>query len=371
MAYWQWKLYRHKKYVAVYVKTKGIAKPLPRALVKHLDSATRDDIEKWVAEFGDPLGQKHTLYGRDSITSGLMGLLENFCQFLMEQGRVKSTVREHRSLLTRFALPFFCEQNPPQFNPEDWHLTSIRLQPWLEEQGISIPVRKRVNISLRTYYKYLYDEGVVKYHPHLRLRNPRRIETPTPLRVALAPEDIISYVSKCQIKELKLIALIGFGFSVRPQEIAALRSMDFRGGSSALDLECCKSLANCGLFNRLAVIINRQRIRNEFRPPKSGSTGVVGCIDERIARLLVHELECLGPESLLFKYQLDWYYELWRRHGIPNVTMKDLRRASILCRGITPRLNLWCLSLMRGTRTPPPRRCTFGGPRNRCKHGAD
>jgi hypothetical protein len=333
MAYWQWKSYRLSRYVAVYVKTKGVAKPLPRSLVKHLDSASDGDIEKWVAEFADPLGQKYIRHGQDYIAPELADLVGKFCQFQLAEGRTKTTVQQHRSLLTRFALPFFCDQIPPQFNPEDWHLTSIKLQPWLEERGVTSPVRKRVNISLRTYYKYLYDEGIVKYHPQLRLRNPRRIDTPTPLRVSLTPEDIISFVSKCQIKELRLIALIGFGFSVRPQEIAALRSMDFRAGSSALVLECCKSLANCGLFNRLAVIIHRQRIRNEFRSPKSGSTGVVGCIDERIARLLVDELHGLGSDSQLFKHQLDWYYELWRRHGIQNVTMKDLRRASILWLG--------------------------------------
>ncbi|MCX6123288.1 MAG: hypothetical protein NTV34_00840, partial [Proteobacteria bacterium] len=320
MAYWQWKRSGDRKFVAVYVKIRGRAKALPRAIVKHLDSATAADIENWVNEFGNEAGGKHTSHSTENDIGSLCRYLDEFCSFMQSEGRMKSTIKEHRSLLSRFAIPYFCQLSPPATNPEDWHQTSIKMQNWLDSNKVSIPVRRRVNVSLRTFYRYLYEEGIVKYHPQLRLRNPRLPDDKTPLRSTISPEDIMTYVESCKIRELRLIALIGFGFSLRPQEIAALRPIDFRAGSSALNLECCKSLGRAGLFDRLAVVVHRQRVGKEFTKPKSSSSGTVGCIDERIARLLVKELSVIDSEELILKYQLDWYYELWRRAGIANVT---------------------------------------------------
>jgi hypothetical protein len=343
MAYWQRKQSGSRKIVAVYVKKAGRARALPRHQVKHLDDASDDEIQRWVDEFGNARGVNYGHHSVGADNSILVHHLDQFCSFLKLEGRMKSTIRQHRSLLLRFVFPYFCQQTPPLTNPEDWHQTSIKFQPWLETNNVTIPVRKRTNISLRTFYRYLYEEGVVKYHPQLRLRNPRSPENKTPLRSTLNPDEIVSYVESCEVRDLRLIALIGFGFSLRPQEIVALRPIDFRAGSPASALECCKSLGRAGLFDRLAVVVHRQRVGNEFNKPKSSSNGAVGCIDERIARLLVREIVGLKSDDLLFKYKLDWYYELWRRQGIHGFTIKDLRRASILWLGHHTRLEFVCL----------------------------
>lgn len=128
-----------------------------------------------------------------------------------------------------------------------------------------------------------------------------------------------------------MMALLGFFFSLRTQELFALRPMDFRAGSQASFLECCKVMGRFKLFSKFAVHVHRQRKKNgEFNHPKSYSNGWFSCFHEQGAKEIVKRLKVIeDKEQLIFDHLPDWNIKLWKRKGIPNITLKDLRRASL------------------------------------------
>lgn len=330
MAYWQRKRVGSWEYVAVYVRIAGKPKALPRDLVRHLDKLPDAEIHRWVKEHAQHEGKARPDRPSECMTSEIEGWIDSFLLHLKQLNRCDGTLRQHEQMLKDHAIPYFLSQNPPLGHPEDWSGVSIRLQPWLESRGATASIRRRVNVSLRLFYRWLVDEGIVRYHPQLRLRNPPSPNAPTPLKAALAPQDIVGFVSSITHRDIRLLALIGYGMSLRPQEVVALRPIDFVAGDRAARLECCRAMHGANLFERLAVRIHRQRRGNEFVSPKASSRGMVACADGSIATLLVWELSRLPPGELVFRHRIDWYYSLWRRLGMPGITLKDLRRASIL-----------------------------------------
>jgi integrase len=149
----------------------------------------------------------------------------------------------------------------------------------------------------------------------------------TPLLLALKPEEILAY--NPTRPDLRLFALLGYFFSLRPQEVVALTPRDFAAGTEAAMKECAKVMAKAGMYTRLSVHITKQRSSGKIKTPKAGSIGWVSCFQESAAREIIKLIFGKPADEPLFANQMDWYYKLWRREGIPQSTVKDLRRASL------------------------------------------
>lgn len=243
-----------------------------------------------------------------------------------DQLRKSITVDIHRHNLTRYALPFFhnlCEVKTLQ----EYQTYSRKLGPWLLDEMKLKGVKARyVQMSLRVFWRWLIEEGLVE-GGELTLKRIVKPSRPTPLKKTLTPEAVLGW--QAHRADLRLIALLGYFFSLRPQETFALQREDFVAGDTAAGLECCQVMKEAQLFNRFALRVNKQRGRDGTSAPKQHSFGQVACFDERAARLIISILNELPSEGSLFKLHFNSYLKLWNKHGIPGVAMKDLRRSSL------------------------------------------
>ncbi|RYZ80389.1 MAG: hypothetical protein EOP04_25955, partial [Proteobacteria bacterium] len=141
-------------------------------------------------------------------------------------------------------------------------------------------------------------------------------------------------------QDLRLIALLGYFFSLRPQETLALRRDDLIAGKKASTSEYYQVLTAVDLYERLAVNITRQRGHKGINPPKRHSIGIVARFDEVEATAIVGRLITYDADAPLFPLHFNTYLKQWAAKGLRNMTMKDLRRASLYWLGHYRRLEL-------------------------------
>jgi hypothetical protein len=153
----------------------------------------------------------------------------------------------------------------------------------------------------------------------------------------MTPNQVLSLEVKDP--ELRLMILVAYFFSIRPQELFALTRDDFTAGDDAAELECCKVMVELGLFGRFAVRIERQRrLANEkARDPKVNSVGWVACFNEAGAKAIAARLKEL-PDGPLFKSGATWFNTRLRNAEL-GFTWKDLRRASLYHLGHYSKIN--------------------------------
>lgn len=324
MAYWQRK---SNNRIFVYYHDKQTLKnnTLPRIQTRHLDGQGDDVIEEWVERWSN-LNEVKTVrpdLARTPLRGEWATLIDEFCAFMQKEGRAPNTIKDHkRHLLT--ALPYFAEVGCERF--ADFYSHSRRLSAWLTERGKTARRIWAINQSLSLWWEFL-DEQKGLVEGKLKLTGGHKTKNSTPLKLILKPEDILS--SKCSHDQIRLMMLIGYYFSLRPQETLALTPAHFRAGNQAAFLECCKALGSAGLFSKLAVNIERQKVGGKFKAPKKNSVGWVGCFDEAGAREIVSLIKDTKKDELLFPLTTDTYFKLWRKHGLPNTVSKDMRRASL------------------------------------------
>lgn len=325
MGHWQ---RRPTGQVRVFVCKDGKKSCVPRKLVAHLDSEPDHNIEAWIEEYERRLGIEKAL--RSEITDlRLLRLVERYCAYL---GRRKSekTVRQHRSCLLYHVLPFLVAGDPPAHDPNQWPPRAPKLLEHLESKGIGGPTIRVCNVALRKFWGFLQDEGVVLASVTLRLRPPVIERRKTPLKRKVEPAEVLKWARECRSDEVKLMGLLGYFFSLRPQETFALMPSDFRAGSSVSGLDCCKSMAKLGMFSRLAVNVTRQRSDSGVtKDPKVDSKGWVACFDGVAAKMVVELLKDRKPDEALFTAHNRTLFHRWSEGGIKDVTLKDLRRASL------------------------------------------
>lgn len=328
MAYWQ---RRPQGYVYVYTYEGGRLVALPRRTVKHLDGEPDSNVEAWVRQYqeqweGKKLKPDQLLYDGSELSRNVKAYLS----FLRSRRKSMNTIKQYERMLMRFVIPFFLDGEPALNDPQQWPGKSIRMLPWLEEKDVTPPVINACNKALRSFYRYLSDEGIVQNGLELRLRAPLMEKSSTPLRFTIEPNNVLDFAQSQPRIELKVIALAGYFLSLRPQELFGLRTGDFKAGSAVTSLECSKTMAKLGLYSRLVANVARQKTnRSEIVPPKAGSAGWVTCFHESAARLLVEILKLLEPDEPLLKMNNRRLFKHWHDDGLPDVTIKDLRRASL------------------------------------------
>lgn len=321
MAFWQ---RRKNGYVYVYRSINGKQTPLPRKQIKHLDHQPDDVIEHFVQslEIPKPKPISHDLLSKR---------LDEFCKYELDRGLNPASVTLKRNALNFHVFPFFLSQEPPMPDPNQWVYKCNKLLDYLNEQKVSHRSIQRCNTSLTTFWNWLADEGLVDNNVKLRLRKPRVTTSETPLKFHLTPEQVIEW-SKTASRDFALIGLCGYFFSLRTQEMLALTKSDFIAGSKASILECGKVMKQNGLYDKFAVNITKQNqksTKNTRAKPKSGSKGTVACFNAEAAKMIVSILNESEPDKLLIPYSVDYNLKRWSENGIPGVTMKDLRRASL------------------------------------------
>lgn len=326
-----WNRQGKRVYVYTYDSSAGKQKALPRKLTKHLDGEPTHNIQAWVDQYALQYENKKFTKQTFIESKKLNNLVDLFGQYLKKRRRAEPTIQKHKSLLKRTILPYFLLADEQIYSdPNNWPGISIKLLDYLQEKGLSDTLIETCNTSLRLFWNWLGDERYLTTPYELRLRNPVREDKETPLKRILTPDEVMTFVRASDDDEMKLLALLGYFFSLRPFEQFALRPIDFRAGSEAAERECCTVMGRFGLYNRLAVNIHRQRIKSgDFTTPKAHSRGWVSCFHKEAAAEIVKLLKGREPEEVLFPHHADWLFVKWRRKGIKQVALKDLRRASL------------------------------------------
>lgn len=327
MAYWQRK--GKSKGVYVYTYSEGKHKPLARTLTKHLDGEPDHNIEHWVNNY-ELTHEKPRRDLRETLADKkLSELVEQYCTYMKGRGRVVATVNEHRRFLLGYVIPFFLGHS--LLDPNQWPAKSFEMHDQFVKEGMTPYQISKSNTALRHFWRYLGKLRHLTTSYDLNLLSPIQQQNPTPLKSTLTPDQVLAFCYLCSDSELKLMALLGYFFSLRPQEVFALRKSDFVAGSRASALEPCKVMKKYNLFDKLAVNVTEQRRNNgESAYPKANSKGIVACFNADAARFIVDLLNEAPQDGLLFSSGLpDWMYVKWRRGGIERITLKDLRRASL------------------------------------------
>lgn len=367
MAYWQ---RTNSKRIKIY-DSRG--RYVPKAgLYEHLDLEPDHNVEAWVRDWETRTGNGKREVTPAPIDSHWAAMVEDYVLDMRQRSRHRrehGTARDHKKALTDRVLPYFlsaCELP----DPNDWPRKSPYLMQWLTEQGATTDNILKANSALAGFWEYLRGRQKILLGLGITTRAPVVEEKETPLPRLLQPEEVLAYLAKVDRldipnlrapmtveglrRDLKLMALLGYFFSLRPQETFALRRVDFAAGSGAAELLACRVMSSHGLllgerklYGRLGVHVHRQRTQaGGFKKPKAYSVGWVSCFNEHAARALVTALMPFDKEALLFAYKPDRQYKWWRRYGIgahsaddsmkpgtEKLDLKDLRRSSLLWLG--------------------------------------
>ena len=313
---------------------------LARDETRHLDLLTQEEINSWIHDWELQNHRQASVLDPAPLSDPLwIGAVEAFCAFLQTDfGRHPYTIQIHRRNLRVFALPFFRDKLQ-LLDLADIRDHSRLMSPWLRKQfGLAETKIKSIHQSLRLFWSWLSEEGVAT--GQLVLRSRRLSPTQTPLRQLPSPDDILSWQS--ERSDLRLMLLLGYFFSLRPQETFALQVNDFVAGTLAQSQEACRVMAAVGLYDRLLVKVYRQKSRglDHMPDPKANSKGLVACFSEEAARVIVSELNQRQRDEPLFPFGADWYFKSWRRGGLPDLTLKDCRRASLYWLGHYTKLDV-------------------------------
>jgi hypothetical protein len=329
MAFWS---LVNGKQVHIYTYEGGKQRRISRKLTKSLDGQSEDVIKAWIAVW-EAQHKKEELSPGPLSDARLTQLLEDFLVFASSptsKQRDVSTVEGYRNALGNHVIPYFLEHGLKDV--QTWPSRCVKLMEGLRSKGLSDPLILKCCTALNQFWGWLQDEHLVPPGVTLRLRKPAAPAKDTPLKRLVEPGDVLG-TARTLKEDLELAMLIGYFFSLRTQEIFALRRSDFVGAEKAETLECCRVMARAGLFSRLAVNVVRQRskVSGKMNPPKSGSGGWVACFNRDAAARIVGLINtrCKTPGDLLFAKSTDYYMKRWRREGLTGVTLKDLRRASL------------------------------------------
>jgi integrase len=339
MAYWFRKPNGH-----VFVMYMKDAKPkaIPRAQTRSLDAMTDEYIDSYTRQIALQYENKHIT--PDNLLVGHERLEQHLAQYLAHMKtrlkRDQNTVGAHEKALREIVFRFFLEGDKPLGNESDWPARSTKLLDWMEAQGLSFDQQIRANAALRGYYQYLTEDRVVATGVELLLRNPRRktgdedpdeAEDRVPLKRVVLPEEVVAFGRSEADKNLRLMALLGYFFSLRPQETFGFQAGDLIAGSAAHSFECATSMKRLGMFDRLVMDVRRQRTAaGKNRSPKAHSAGKVACFNAEAARLIIGLLQDVeDPKAPVFSFNPRHWYRRWKDGGLPGVTLKDLRRASV------------------------------------------
>jgi integrase len=314
--------------VLVYYRTAaGNLKTIPRDQVRHLDHEPDHNVQAWINDHQgrwEPTGEAPK--GLVLSDASLEEWVTAWAAHRTKRGYgTKNTVTRAKHALLEDVVPYFLAMSPPRVDPNTWVSASFGLVDWQEQRGVSEANRIHARTALRKWWKWLGDTRRIQPGLDLPLDSTRRTGKATTLSLTPTPEDVLRFVRFHPDERIRLMALLGYFASLRPQEVFALRRCDFVAGAT----EAGRVMKEKGHFDRLSVNITQQRTqRGELTPPKAFSRGLVAIFDVHAATLIREILLRREPEELLFDFLPNWNAELWKRGG-GGLTLHDLRKASL------------------------------------------
>jgi integrase len=322
MAWWKERGKNHS--VFVYYIENGKQKTVGRAKTQALDKMSSQQRDEWVARWSKLNEVQKIRPDLTAVPNDWQLLIDEFETHLKEKNRNPKTIKDHRRHLET-SLPFFVSHGCKTF--ADFPTVSRDLGEWLRKEAGKTSRRiHAINLSLKLFWTFLAEEKDLTVGS-LRLRGGVKRSDETPLKFTITPEDILKF-NPARL-EVRFFTLVGYFFSLRPQEILALKPSDFIAGSKATELDASKAMADAGLYNKLAVFIDKQLSSVGETTPKSGSKGWVTCFNEQAAKEIVAILRQLPRNERVIKVGLDRFLKVWKEQGIPKTVTKDLRRASL------------------------------------------
>lgn len=301
-----------------------------RAKSAHMDGWTEDQIEAWVQNYNLTVASRRS--GHAIVPEKVHVLVDEFTSYQRQGDLAEGTITHDRTNILHAAeyLATQTDQLPT------WPQHTLGLPGYFKKKKkYSGAYINQIQISLRKFWRWLrVHKKLVSGELELEAVKGHARSQDTPLQFTLTPEHVIDFVKTCPDPTVRLLALCGYFASLRPQETFALLLSDFAVGAKARQLEACKVMKGHGLFDGMAVSIEKQQRPNKKMlkvKPKKNSKGIVAIFNEEAAQLLVAELRALQAVGRmpLFGYNNKFYYELWKEFSTLGVTLKDLRRASI------------------------------------------
>jgi len=338
MAHWHRKRKNHV-YVYTWDREQSKQVSLPRSYTKHLDNQTDSYIDSWVSDWALKHEHKKIQLQHLRMAGSIADqYLNQYCDYLAAEGELtpKTIAQDHKQKLDKYVLPFFASQGCE--HPNEWPEASIRMRDWLRDQGVTEGVIYRCNIAVKGFWKWLGEEKKTSSGYDLNLRTPKssqRKSSKTPLKVLVKPEQVYKLYRDFRIPfTLRFYALVGYFFSLRPQEIFAVAPETFIAGNNRiLKYELVQSFRKLDLDTRLVanVMTHRTETGSVEPCPEKKSGGVVPCWDKQGEELLFDALEKFYGGKFEHYRTNDKGYAMWKKYVYPilGCTMKDMRRASI------------------------------------------
>ena len=323
--YWQ---RRKDGRIYIFAQKDGKPQALPRSESRHLDGQEDAVINNFVNSL-----RPKTTAERPIMNQRLDDLVAQFLAHHRKRKMNPATLEMKRYSLLMHVFPYFLSLDPPAKDPNTWAVHSVEMLEYLEKK-ISPHLIARANTALRQFWKWMQEEKLVSRSIDIPLRSPVFEVVKTPLKFTVTPEEVLEFAKQAE-PQMAFLALAGFFFSLRTQETLALTRRDFAAGTLANQLECCKVMKQNNLFDKFAVNITKQNSKSEKNAkaaPKRDSKGWVACFNGDAAKMLVVLIKTLGETSEdkpLIPYGVDWNLKRWKHTGITDISLKDLRRASI------------------------------------------
>lgn len=340
---------------------------IKRENLRHLDNLSDDQVEAYFQNLNSSRVSRKI--NPEVLTEVSRKYIDLFLIWLSGRGRSRHTISQHRTNLHTAALYF-----DRQGTLSHWPRYSVKLRVYLKERGLSENHINKIQMSTGQLWKYLRKherivEGPIDFDEtvgHAKSKD-------TPLKRHLTPQEVLEWCRACKVLHVRLMALVGYFASLRPQETFAQTETDFIGGAEALTFECSKVMSSIGMFNGFTIDVLKQRgVRlGEIGDPKKHSSGVVSVFNREAALLIVDTIRGVRALNLakargdvelavsrvksakpyrraraekavnktdkalevaeggvLFQNGNRLYEGLWAAKGLEEVTLKDLRRAS-------------------------------------------
>lgn len=304
-------------YLQVYDPEKRRGRVLPRHESRHLDDMSDEEIRAILK----PVAVTPKLSDAEKLGKDWLRYLGE------EMGLDRQTVRQRQSGLERFVYPFFIHES--KLPVEEWPNHTAKFYRWLVARNSTASQIRVANTALSIFYKWLGEENILK-PTKLALRTGKRGARETPLIRTVSPEEVLKWAKKCPIPHVKFIGLAGYFFSLRPQEVFALCREDFNHTAAIETLESVKVMKSVSMGMKLAVYVAKQKQNAGTVSPdaKKGSKGWVCCFHNEAADMLIEMLSHMRTGETICRWNNKKLYDDWKTHGLKDVSVKDLRRAS-------------------------------------------
>lgn len=302
----------------------------PRAACRTFDSKADDQIEAWAQNYNATI-QSRIQPTDSTIPEVIYNLIQEFETYQGTKSLAIGTIKSDTRNIFK-ATEYFCSKTD---NLALWLQHSVQLASHLQNvKKLKAGHTYQIQLSTNKFWNWLKrNKKLVDGVLDLDSVTGHAAGKDTPLQFHVKPEDVLKFVRSSTNESIKLLALCGYFGSLRPQETFALKLNDFIVGNKARPLEACSIMATLGLFDGLAIDIDKQRraTKREESTPKKNSKGLVAFFDKTGAELLVAVLKLVKADNRmgLFAYNNQYYYDLWKQSGLPGITLKDLRRASV------------------------------------------